>query len=195
MERTPDMTTATTRASSESQDTADKQLVLRRQQTEIHLDNALLLRAMERRVATLFSDHGIALTPAQANVLVVMFRDKSAMTSVQIANALGVAQATVARFIKALSADDWIRRDRCPDDARAVLLRLTPKAYDHLPTMIAVSNTMLDEAFAGIDAETVATLASVTATLRGNLVAACQPPRTAATSPSNAADSNATREN
>lgn len=146
-----------------------QQLELRRLQTAVHLNSARILRAMERRIAVLFSENSIDLTPAQGNALVVLFEAKTPISAVQLADAMGVTQATVTRFVKALQAGDWLTRERSPDDARAMLLVLTPKAYEHLPTLIAVSNEMLDDAFAGLDPETVASLAQLTRRIRDNL--------------------------
>jgi len=145
------------------------ELTLRRLQTEVHLNSARVLRAMERRIATLFADEGVEMTPAQGNALVVLFHHKTPMTAVQLASELGISQATVTRFVKSLESGGWIEREKDPADARAMLIRLTAKAYESLPTMIQVSNTMLDQAFDGIDPDRVALLARLTEQIRDNL--------------------------
>ena len=146
-------------------------LALRRSQTEIHLNSARILRAMERRIASMFAREGLDMTPAQANVLVLLFHRRDAMTAAQLANELSVSQATVTRFVQSLESRGWIARQKDPEDARALLMTLTPKAYEQLPSMIRLSNRMLDEAFEGLEPHDVGKLAEWIAKIRHNLTA------------------------
>ncbi len=140
-----------------------KQLNLRRLQTELHLGSARILRGMERRVNELFAEEGINdLTPAQANVLVVLFQHKQAIHARELAASLGVSEATVARFLRSLESAEWIGREPHPVDARALLIKLTPKAYRALPTLIRISNAMMDEFFAGFDLQSITQFANYT---------------------------------
>lgn len=82
---------------------------------------------------------------------------------------MGLSQVTVGRFVKALESAGWVRREPDPADQRALLIRPTPKAYQHLPRFIAVSNTMLDAAFAGFSPGDVVRVARTTERLRTNL--------------------------
>ena len=124
---------------------------------------------MERRIASMFAAEDLDMTPAQANVLVVLFHRRDAMTAVQLAAELSVTQATVTRFVQSLENRGWIARKKDPEDARALLMTLTPKAYEQLPGMIRLSNRMLDEAFAGIAPDEVVKLAKTIANIRDNL--------------------------
>ncbi len=120
------------------------------------------------RVATAgLNGEGIAMTQAQASALMVVFHQGGPMTAAEIAAELGVTQATMTRFIKALVANGWITRERDPKDARALLIRATAKAYRRLPAMIRVSNAMLDETFADLTPTEVTTLVELVARLRG----------------------------
>ena len=150
---------------------ADKnELRLRRIQTELHLNSARILRSMERRVSKLFLDEGIDdLTPTQANVLVVLFHRKRPIHGRELAATLGVSEVTVARFLKALEQSGWIARKRHPEDARARLIALTSKAYEALPTLIRVSNAMMDEAFEGFNPQEIESFASFTAAVLTNM--------------------------
>ena len=84
---------------------------------------------------------------------------------------MGLSEVTVGRFVKALEASGWVRRDPDPSDSRALLVRPTPKARAALPRFIAVSNAMLDDAFAGFSPEDVARIARTTERLRHNIAA------------------------
>ena len=145
-------------------------LHVRRLQTELHLNSARILRRMERRVTLLFREVGIDdLTPAQSNVLVVLFHHKRPLHARELAANLGVSEVTVARFVRALETAGWIGRERHPSDARALLIKLTQKAYEALPTLIRVSNTMMDEAFQGFDLDAITAFAGLTNRVLGNL--------------------------
>jgi len=112
------------------------------------MNSARVLRGMERRVQTLFEEEGIEnLTPAQGNVLMVLFHQRKATRAKKLAQALSVSEVTMGRFVHALEASGWIERKRDPDDARAWLVTPTPQAYRTLTPLIKVSNRMMDEAF------------------------------------------------
>lgn len=125
---------------------------------------------MERRVSALFAELGIGdLTPTQANVLVVLFHRKRPIHGRELAATLGVSEVTVARFLKALEQSEWVARTPHPEDARARLIALTPKAYRALPTLIRVSNTMMDEAFEGVDSQAIEAFAHFTSGVLANM--------------------------
>ena len=123
-------------------------LALRRLQAEIHLNSARVLRGMERRVQTLFNEEGIEnLTPAQGNVLMLLFHRREPTRAKILAQEFSVSEVTMGRFVHALEASGWVKRDRDPNDARAWLVSPTPQAYGTLGSLITVSNRMKDEAF------------------------------------------------
>lgn len=92
----------------------------------------------------------VDITPAQANVLMLLFQAKRDMTAREITTALGVTEATVSRFVKTLLAKDWVARQRCTIDARVWWIRPTAKARTHLPLFIQVTNGLFDCAFSGL---------------------------------------------
>jgi DNA-binding MarR family transcriptional regulator len=122
-------------------------LALRRMQAEIHMNSARVLRGMERRVHALFESEGILqLTPAQGNVLMVLFHQRKPTRAKKLAQISSVSEVTMGRFVHA-----WVERTRDPDDARAWLVSPTTQAYGTLGSLIRVSNRMMDEAFKGFD--------------------------------------------
>ena len=145
-------------------------LELRRRQAEIVLMLGRILRENEQKVsASLVREDLKDVTSAQANVLMVLFQAKQPLTASQVAEILGVSEATVARFVKALDSAGWVDRRRSERDARRWHLKPTPKAYEALPKFIRVSNQMLDETFDGFSLEDFETLWSIISRVRVNL--------------------------
>ncbi len=129
------------------------ELVRRRRQTAAFQDLARIIRSMDRNVEALFVEAGIRdITPAQANALMVLFEARRPMTARRMAQALGLSEVTVGRFLKALETNGWVERRRDPEDCRAILASPTQGAHELLPRFIHVSNTIMDQAFAGLDA-------------------------------------------
>ena len=146
------------------------ELQLRRVQTEAYLDLMRIHREMERRTALLFEEVGLTdVTPAQASALIVLFQARGPMTARALALHLALSEVTVGRFVKALEEAGWVERESDPDDARAMLIRPTARAYRALPRFIQVSNALLDEAFAGFSADEVRKIARTTERLRRNI--------------------------
>lgn len=146
-------------------------LALRRVQADAYLDLTRIQREIDRRAAALLDEQGLHdVTPAQAGALMVLFGEKHPLRARELAARLGLSEVTVGRFVHALHDAGWVRRDPDPDDSRAMLLAPTPKAYRALPRFIEVSNTLLDEAFAGFSADEVERVAKTTERLRRNIV-------------------------
>lgn len=144
-------------------------LGLRRQQTETLLSLALIHAVFEREVAGLFAAHDLdGITPAQSNVLMALFQARGPLTARAVTRRLGLSEATISRFVKALEAAGWVARQRDPDDARAMLIEATDKARAALPRFIAVSNTLLDRAFAGFSRDEIEWLGAAVARVTDN---------------------------
>lgn len=142
----------------------------RRVQTRAMIDLARVRHASEALVETLLREHGLEdVTPAQANALMVLIDARRALTAAELARELSLSEVTVGRFVRALEAGGWIARTPDPADARARRLSATPKTRERLPGFIAVSNALLDQAFAGFDEERVAAFAQALGAVRENL--------------------------
>jgi DNA-binding MarR family transcriptional regulator len=149
---------------------AQVDLQLRRQQADAFLGFSRILRQVERRVTQLLAQHDLSdVTPAQANVLMVLFQERQPLTARQLAERMAISQPTVGRFIHALHRGGWVDRRPDPADSRAVLVRPTRRAFAALPRFIQVSNTMLDEAFAGFSPQRVGRIARTTRLIQDNL--------------------------
>lgn len=147
--------------------TAD--LAVRRCQTTAMLRLGRVHALIEQRVRALFADVGLDVTPAQSNVLMVLFQAKASLTAREIATQLGLSEPTVSRFLKALEAAGWVAREPDPQDARARLVTLTAQARDALPRFIQVSNTLLDAVFEGFSHDEMQVLAKAVARITDNL--------------------------
>ncbi len=120
------------------------------------LDLGRIHAVVQRRATTLFEEVGLEdITPTQSNILMLLFNAREPMTARQISRALGVAEPTVCRFIKALEGNGWISRRKDPGDARAMLVEPSEKARESLPQFIRVSNALLDQLFDGFTRDEV----------------------------------------
>jgi DNA-binding MarR family transcriptional regulator len=158
------MSTAEQRAEADADE-----LARRRLQTEAFLTFARVHRLIEQRVAALFVQEGLDVTPQQGNALMVLFQEKRSLTARALADLMSVSEVTVGRFVKALERDGWVKREAHPDDARARLLRPTRKAYRALPRFIRVSNALLDRAFATFSEPEVRRVVATGERVRENL--------------------------
>ncbi len=127
-------------------------LLRRRCQIESFLILQRLKRAVEDRTQAHFRDkHLDGITPAQANVLMVLFQRRRAMSAREVHDELGISEVTVSRLVSALVNNGWVSKSPNPADGRAALLKPTSKARTHLSAFIQIANSLLDETFAGVD--------------------------------------------
>ncbi len=148
--------------------TAD--IATRRCQTTAMLRLGRVHALVERRVRTLFEQAGLAdITPAQSNVLMLLFNARRPLTAREITHEIGLSEPTVSRFLKALEAAGWVHRTPDPQDARARLVAPTDRAREALPRFIEVSNALLDEVFAGFDHDELSVLRGAIERITENL--------------------------
>jgi DNA-binding MarR family transcriptional regulator len=80
----------------------------------------------------------LGLAPAQFIVLVELW-DGEALTQRELMRRLDVEQATMGNTLKRMDRDGLIKREPHPDDSRAQLIRLTPRAAALEPRAKAAS--------------------------------------------------------
>ena len=125
-------------------------LAVRRCQTRAMLDLGRIHAVITRQTKALFAAEGLDhITPAQANVLMVLFEARAPLNARAIHRKLGVSEVTVSRLIGTLVKHGWVERSRDPQDARAMLIRPTEQARASLPRFIRVTNALLDVTFQG----------------------------------------------
>lgn len=145
-------------------------LALRRCQVRAMLELGRIHAVVGREAKALFDGEGFDdITPAQANLLMVLFQKKEPMTARALHRALGVSEVTVSRFVVTLEKRGWVARRRDPTDARALLVEPTARARDALPRFIRVTNALLDAAFAGFDRTELEVLSGAVRRLTANL--------------------------
>ncbi len=132
---------------------------VRRTQTAVYMSLGRLLRGIEDTMGRLFAEQGLDdVTPAQANVLLLLIEAGRPLTAREVADRLSLSAVTVHRFVLALHKNGWISRTPHPQDGRALLLAPTEKVHQRLPDFLKVVTTMLDTAFAHLDVPQTKTL-------------------------------------
>ena len=67
-----------------------------------------------------------------------------------LADFLDMSQMGVAALCARLEAAGWVRRDVCPQDRRARIVRLMPKAHEALDKALALGDTLERQALAAL---------------------------------------------
>lgn len=142
----------------------------RRRQTETFLELARVVSVEYKRTQDLLEQHGLtAISPAQSRALMILFQAREPLTARELSRRMGLSEVTVSRFVKALTAAEWVGRTQDPDDRRAWLLRPTAKARQALPRFVRVANTLFDELFDGLSPHEVEGLAGIVTRIRANM--------------------------
>lgn len=125
-----------------------------------------LMRAgFERRIA----GAGLQITPGEARALIYVAANEGARQSV-IAERMGVEPMTVCGYIDRLERCGLVSRRPDPADRRAKNIRTTDAADVTISAIRAEARVILEQAQAGLDAESRAVLLTALKLLRGNLV-------------------------
>jgi len=111
---------------------------------------------------------GLGVTRAQWKVLFRLTRSPG-MRQVELADLLDIEPITLCRIADRLEEAGLIERVRDPDDRRAWQLFVTKKAEPVVDQLRAVGAKLIEEAFAGIPAQEIATARAVLATIRENV--------------------------
>jgi DNA-binding MarR family transcriptional regulator len=77
----------------------------------------------------------------------------SKRTAVEIAAKLDLDKPTISGIINRLYEKEMITKTRHPDDKRATILYLTPKAKELIPALELVSNKVIDESLINFSSE------------------------------------------
>jgi DNA-binding MarR family transcriptional regulator len=145
-------------------------IALRRLQTELMLAFSRVDQQILRRAGMLLSRGGFdALTPSQADALIVLFNARRPINARELARALGVTEVTVSRFLHRMVEQGWVERTPDPNDGRAMLLRTTRYARERFPELVEVSNAVLDDVFDGFDRADLDALSELVGRIQRNL--------------------------
>ena len=108
------------------------------------------------------------LTTARTHLLWVLYHGGPA-TQIQLADAIGVTPRNVTALVDALDATGFARREPHPTDRRAVLVHLTERGLSIMETMDAEHTALGSDLVAGLDDDTVATVAHALEHIQGRL--------------------------
>ena len=129
-------------------------------------DTSRLMRQnFERRIAGI----GLQITPGEARALIYIAANESARQSV-IADRMGVEPMTVCGYIDRLEKVGLVARQPDTADRRAKNVRTTEAAEAMILAIRAEAKVVVDQAQAGLDAETRAMLTAALKQVRGNLI-------------------------
>lgn len=152
---------------------------LLRIKVEGYLNLVRIHRELEARALELLEGAGITgMSMAQATALLVLVQEGAPITAARLAGLLNVSAVTVGRFVRSLEQNEWIRRQRDPGDARAMLLEPTRKTHQHLGRFFAVTDQLMEEAYRGFGAGEITGLVKRLAAIRRNLYEASGKPDT-----------------
>ncbi|XCN74574.1 MAG: MarR family transcriptional regulator [Candidatus Electrothrix aestuarii] len=87
----------------------------------------------------------------------------------ELADRLAVTGATTARLIDRMERDEWVRRERAPEDQRVKMIIPTEKAAGTWQEISAAGREVLDQAYQGISKEELETVKKVLQKIRTNL--------------------------
>ncbi|MBX9459093.1 MAG: MarR family winged helix-turn-helix transcriptional regulator [Rhizobium sp.] len=125
----------------------------------------LMRHDFERRIAGI----GLQVTTGEARALIYVAANDGARQSV-IAERMGVEPMTVCGYLDRLEKCGLVSRHPDPGDRRAKNVRTTDAADATIAAIRAEGKAMVEQAQAGLDAESRAILAAALRTVRGNLI-------------------------
>jgi len=99
------------------------------------------------------------LTQPRTHLLWVLYHG-GPVTQAQLAEAIGVTPRNVTTLVDALDATGFARREPHPTDRRAVLVHLTERGLSIMQAMDAEHQTLGEDLVAGLEDETVSTMAA-----------------------------------
>jgi len=116
----------------------------------------ILKKAADRRLM-----EAAGITTAQAAALVVIAGEKNGVTQKHVAQMLGQTESAITAMVARLQKLGYAKRQQHPDDARALMLSVTPKGKEALDAMadpFRGVNRRLDKALGDDSAEEIAAM-------------------------------------
>jgi DNA-binding MarR family transcriptional regulator len=87
----------------------------------------------------------------------------------ELADRLAITGATTARLIDRMERDEWVRRERDPDDQRVKMIIPTKKAAKTWQEISSAGQAVLAQAYQGISKEELEAVKQVLQQIRNNL--------------------------
>jgi len=134
----------------------------RRVESTLMATSRALRRAYDLRLA------GLDLNLSEANLLAFV-AEHGPMTQTQVAERIGMGRASAGQLIDALRQRSLLERRPDPDDRRAWLVALTPRAQPLVERVRVIDRRLRDELREGIDRSERRQLARTLLRLQANL--------------------------
>ena len=87
----------------------------------------------------------------------------------ELADRLAITGATTARLIDRMERDEWVRRERAPEDQRVKMIIPTEKAARTWAEISTAGREVLDQAYQGVSKEELETVKHILQKIRNNL--------------------------
>ena len=111
---------------------------------------------------------GTGISPAQFLALANLTA-LGPLSQSELADRLAITGATTARLIDRMERDEWVRRERDPNDQRIKKVIPTEKAAEIWEEVSRTGRDLLDQAYQGINPEELETVKRVLKDIRANL--------------------------
>lgn len=122
----------------------------------------LLEQALRRRI----EPHGVV--PGQFPALLALY-EQDGLTQAELCRRVRIEQPTMANTLNRMQRDGLVHRESDPDDGRRALVRLSERAGELEPTLVAAATEVNAAAVRGLDDDERATLLRLLAQVIGNL--------------------------
>ena len=110
----------------------------------------------------------LGLTRAQWSVLAHLNRGDGIQQKT-LARSMDITPITLARHLDRLEADSWVERRDDPEDRRAKMVYLTPKAKPMIEKLAGIGRKVRDQALKGIDEAELDTFMHTLSKIKNNL--------------------------
>ena len=111
---------------------------------------------------------GTGISPAQFLALANLTA-LGPLSQSELADRLAITGATTARLIDRMERDEWVRRERDPNDQRVKKVIPTEKAAEIWEEVSQTGRDLLDQAYQGVSPEELETVKRVLKDIRANL--------------------------
>lgn len=126
----------------------------------------LLARLLEQSLRRRIAGHGVV--PGQFPALLALY-GREGRTQSELCQLVRIEQPTMANTLNRMQRDGLVRREPDPADGRRSLVRLTDRARDLEPALLAAADAVNTEATAELTAAETATLMELLARVTARL--------------------------
>jgi MarR family transcriptional regulator for hemolysin len=111
---------------------------------------------------------GTGISPSQFRAMVNL-TSLGPLSQSELADRLSITGATTAKLIDRMERDEWVRRERDPNDQRIKMVIPTEKAAGIWEQVSEAGRELLDQAYQGVSPEELETVKRILKHIRDNL--------------------------